>query len=244
MDFGAIVDRGRKVAADNSPTILTAIGVTGAITTAVLAGKAGFKAAQVLGEESPYTEPKEKFELTWKLFIPAIGTGTVTVICIVLANRVSSKRSAAMASAYAVSQEAFREYKTKVIDKLGEPKERKIADEVSQDRVNKITPPAYIVSNANSLWMDLFSGRYFDCDMETIRAAVNDINEDIIHGNFPSLTEFWEKIGLAKTTESDELGWNTDNLLYVNYAAAMHDGRPVGTIEFRTIPVRGHYKMF
>jgi hypothetical protein len=253
MDFGAIVDRARKAAVDNSPALLTAIGVTGAITTAVLAGKAGFKAARVLDYEHHHFLDedmnekdilKKQVEFTWKLFVPAVGTGVVTVICIVLANRVSSKRSAAMASAYAVTQEAFREYKTKVIDKLGDNKEQKIADEVSQDRVNRITPPAYIVSNANSLWMDMYSGRYFNCDMETIRAAVNDINEEIFNGGFPSLTDFWEMIGLAKTTDSDEIGWNTDNPLKVHYAAAVYDGRPVGTIEFRTAPVRGNYKMF
>jgi len=50
MDIGAIVSRARKAAADNTPTILTAIGVTGTIATAILASKASFKAAEVLAE--------------------------------------------------------------------------------------------------------------------------------------------------------------------------------------------------
>lgn len=244
MDLGYILAQTRKKAVDNSPSILTAVGVTGAITTAVLAYRAGIKAARILAEESPYLEPKEKIQFTWKTLIPPIGSGIATVTCIVMANRISTKRSAALASAYAITQQAYHEYKTKVIDKVGAPKEKKISDEIAQDRVDRDPPSVYIASNMTSLWKDLYTGRYFDCDMETIRSAVNDINEEIFHGGYPSLTDFWEKIGLGRTSDSDEFGWNTDNKLEVYYAAAVHDGRPVGTIEFRTIPVRNNYKLY
>lgn len=244
MDLWQVIARARKEAVDNSPAILTAIGVTGAITTAVLAGRGGIKAARILAEESPNLEPREKVQLTWKVFVPSAVTATVTVVCIVTANSVSAKRSAALASAYAVTERAYHEYRAKVTDKFGEAKAKKISDEIAQDHVNRDPPSVYIASNMTSLWKDLYTGRYFDCDMESIRSAVNDINEDIYNGGYPSLTDFWEKIGLGRTSDSDEFGWNADNKLEVYYAAAVHDGRPVGTIEFRATPVRNNYKLY
>lgn len=257
MDIGAIVSRARKAAADNTPTILTAIGVTGTIATAILAGKASFKAQQIIDEHTgpiwhpkdPDREltmsPREKVEFTWKLYIPAATTGAITVACIVASNHVNTRRAAALASAYSVSQEAFREYKDKVFEKVGEKKEKVIRDEITQDRVNKNPPGPLILVGNNVLCLDTHSGRYFDCNMEDIRKAVNDINWQILNDNYASLTDFWEMLGLSRTADSDEIGWNTDTKFEVQYSAALsEDGKPVLAIDFRTIPVRSFYKLY
>jgi hypothetical protein len=253
MNLGAIVSRARKMTADNTPLILTAIGVSGTVATVLLASKASFKAAEVLNEREKNRWPddedlefKEKLEKTWKLYVPAVVTGTATIACIVSANHISTRRAAALASAYSISQEALREYKGKVLEKLGEKKEQGIRDEIAQDRVNRLPPPpVMIVSNGNVLCLDMHSGRYFDCDMETIRKAENDINYRILHDNYASLSDFWERVGLSKTTESDEIGWNTDKGLEVQYSSVPTDeGKPCLTIEFRTVPIRGYYNQY
>lgn len=260
MDIGAIVSRARKAAADNTPTILTAMGVTGTITTVLLASKASFKASQILMDveaglisQDSYGDEVEqenfdfqcKLKNTWKLYIPATTTGIATLGCIMMANRVGTRRAAAIASAYTVSQEAFREYREKVVDKIGEKKEQVVRDEIAQDRVNKNLPSVIITSNTNSICLDTHSGRYFDCDMETIRKAVNDINYKLHSEDYASLSDFWELIGLAKTADSDEVGWNIDSKLEVAYAAALtDDGKPVITIEFRTVPNRRYYPRY
>jgi hypothetical protein len=250
MDFGVIISRFRRVTADNAPTILTAVGVTGAVTTAIFAGKASFKAAEVLHNEAlsrkkfdvPPIENKEIVPLVWKLYVPAIGTGIITVVSIIAANHISVRRASALASAYTLSQEAVKEYKSKVLDKIGEKKEQAVRDEIAQDRVNNNPPGAWILVGTDVLCLDLHSGRYFDSDMEKIRAAVNDTNFQIIRDDSASLTDFWERLGLARTTESDEIGWNTDKQLEVRYASALVDGKPCLTIEFTTTPLRGYYK--
>lgn len=256
MDIGAIVSRARKAAADNTPTILTAIGVTGTIATAILASKASFKAAEVLRtiEENDeevvgerfVIESREKFFLTWKLYIPAATTGVVTAACIVTANRVSNRRAAALATAYSISQEAFREYKGKVVEKIGEKKEQAVRDEIAQDHVNANPPGTVVLVGDEVLCRDAHSGRYFKSDRETIRAAVNDINYQLIHDNYASLTDFWEKIGLTQTANSDELGWNIENGKFdIQFSGALaEDGRPVLEITFRTTPIRSYYKLY
>jgi len=254
MDIGAIVSRARKAAADNTPTILTAIGVTGTIATAIFAARGSFKAAEVLrtieeseeavlGENEPI-EAKEKSFLTWKLYIPAVTTGAVTVACIVTANHVSNRRAAALATAYSISQEAFREYKGKVVEKIGEKKEQAVRDEITQDRVNANPPGNIILVGDEVVCLDRYSGRYFKSNHAAIREAVTDINWKLIHENYASLTDFWDKIGLPSTTDSDEVGWTIeDGKFDVQLSGAIsEDGKPVLAIEFRTMPVRSYYK--
>jgi len=38
---------------------------------------------------------------------------------------------------------------------------------------------------------------------------VNDTNEQIINDSYAALTDYYDRIGLARTDESDEIGWNT-----------------------------------
>jgi len=259
MDIGAIVSRARKAAADNTPTILTAIGVTGTIATAILASKASFKAADVLldveaglKDQEAYGDEVEKkdfdfrckLENTWKLYIPAVTTGAVTVACIVTANHVSNRRAAALATAYSISQEAFREYKGKVVEKIGEKKEQAVRDEITQDRVNANPPGNIILVGDEVVCLDRYSGRYFKSNHAAIREAVTDINWKLIHENYASLTDFWDKLGLPSTTDSDEVGWTIeDGKFDVQLSGAIsEDGKPVLAIEFRTMPVRSYYK--
>jgi uncharacterized protein DUF6353 len=253
MDIGAIVSRARKAAADNTPTILTALGVTGTLATAVLVGKASFKAAEVLAqaeknvtsyEDGPPLDNQEKFNLVWKLYIPAATTGAVTLACIITANRVSSRRAAALASAYSISQEAFREYKDKVVEKIGEKKEQAVRDEIAQAHVEKNPAGPLVLIDSKILCYDTHSGRYFQSDLETIRKAINDVNWQILNECYASVTDFWDKIGLTATKDSDEIGWNMDTKFEVQYSAALSDdGKPVLAIDFHTVPVRGYYKI-
>lgn len=255
MNFGAMIAKARKATADNTPMILTVVGATGLVTTAILTGQATFKAAEVLRIEQEKLDledepveltPKQKVELTWLLYVPAVGTGITTFACIIAANRIHTRRAAALASAYSLSQEAFREYKDKVVTKLGEKKEQAVRDEIAQDRVNK-NPPAEIIvfGGGEALCLDKHSGRYFNSTLEGLKKAQNDINYRIIHDSYASLSDFWDLIGLPKTAESDEIGWNTDTGLEIEYSTAMTpDGRPCITINFQTTPGRGYFSVY
>ena len=83
-----------------SPEILTGIGIAGMITTTVLAVKATPKALEIMGEEqerrkvegeTKYHEllpAKDIVKLTWKCYIPAVVTGTISVACLIGASSV------------------------------------------------------------------------------------------------------------------------------------------------------------
>jgi hypothetical protein len=255
MALSDVLRRTGTVLAKNSPGILTGLAVAGTVATAYLTGRASFKAAQILDDhetrvirdhEEPLTA-KEKVYYTWKLFIPGTAVGTGTIAAIILANRIGARRAAALLAAYAISERAYEEYKDKIIEKIGERKESAYRDEIAQDRVTKYPPPSDLLwdEETNSvLCCDLFTGRYFFSDMESLRRAENDINYMINSSYYASLTDFYERVGLEKTSMSDDFGWNADKLLELHFATALTPGgRPCLTFNFRVMPIRGYARV-
>lgn len=253
MTLTSLAKRTEKFLADNSPTVLTVVGVTGTITTAYLAAKASFKASEILDDELErrrlYNENsnpslRESARLVWKEYIPAAGVGVTTITCIILANRIGNRRAAAMAAAYSISEKAFVEYKEKVVEKLGENKEREVRDEIAQDQVNaNPTGEQVLVGDGNVLCFDSFTGRYFRGSMEIIKKAQNDTNYEILHNNYCSLGSFYDRLGLPPVSFSEEVGWNSDHLLEIEFSTVLaDDGQPCLSMRFHVEPIRSYYK--
>lgn len=224
----------QKAFRENSPAILAALGVSGTVTTAYLTGKASFEAADRLSEKTPYRSTRETVELVWDLYIPAAVSGAVTIGCIIAATRVSSKRAAAAYSVLTVSEKAFEEYREKVIEKLGERKEKEVRDEVAQSRVNQNPVGSTLVVGAGSvLCCEMFTGRYFACDMETLRRAENDVNAKLVREMYATMNDFYYIVGLDTTTNSGSLGWESDRHMSLEFSTAIAtDGRPCLTFEY------------
>lgn len=245
-----------KLILDNSPVILTSLGVVGTITTAVLSGQASFKAAEIISSEryarsqageSPLLDNREKLDLSWKLYLPALGMGVLTVSCVIAANRIGMRRAAALASAYALSEKAFGEYKTKVIEKFGDHKEQKVREAVAQDQVtqNPISTKEVIISGPGDvLCYDTLSGRYFNSNVETLRKIQNDVNAEIIETMYIALQDFYSRVGLPTTEYSYEVGWNTDCMLDLEFSTVLsEDGRPCLAVGYRLWPIRGYARL-
>ena len=262
MNITQIAKRMEKFTLDNSPAILTAIGVTGTLTTAYLTGKATFKAAELIEEEKARLnlrekldnadpkafelEPKDKVALVWREYVPAASMAIVTSACIISANRIGTRRAAALATAYSVSERAFVEYKDKVIEKFGEKKEQQVRDEIAQDRVNRqpASQQVIIVGNGDVLFRDAFSGRYFNSSVEKVQRAENDTNYQVLHQGYASLSDFYERVGLPATSASEEVGWNNDKMLEVERSVTVsEDGRPCISIDFFVAPIRGYNRL-
>lgn len=257
MNIAQIAKRAEKLVSDNSPVILTAIGVTGTLTTAFLTGKASFKAADILlyqeqdrSPGGPAPAAKEKFLLIWKLYIPAAGVGTLTCVAIVMANQIGSRRTAAVAAAYSISERAFTEYKEKVVEKMGVKQEQAVRDEVAQDRVNRAAASGrdLILVNDGSKVMchDAFSNQFFMSDMESLRRAQNDVNAQILHADYATVNDFYDFVnaeGLEHTSVSGDLGWNTDKMLEIDFSTVMYKERtPCISVVFAAVPIRDPWR--
>lgn len=257
MEFNDITRRVSKFAQDNSPAILTAVGVVGTVTAAYLTGKATVKAVRLIEEEEAargygfeageHLTPIEKLQTVWQCYIPAAGTVAISIAAIIAANHVSSRRVASVATALAIGEKAFSEYKDKVVEKLGDGKERVIRDDIAQDHV-RANPPderLIIVTDAGHvLCRDEYSGRYFTGSMEEIRKAENTINYKIIHEGDQSLTDFYNLIGLPRTSHSDDVGWNTDTPLDITFSTALTENdKPCICFTFDLPPFPAFFRM-
>lgn len=251
IDPRAMLKVTEKFTIDNSPTILTAIGAVGTVGTAFLTYRSTSEASYLLFEEDakrrmngegPLTRP-EILKLTWKLYWSPALAGTLTVASIIAANRIGAKRAAALAAAYALSEKTISEYKDKVVEKLGPKKEQALRDEIAQDAVNQNPVgknQVYITGGGEVLCYDKYVGRYFMSSVETIRKAQNDIVQEIIYNNFAALNDFYMHLGLSRVGLGEEMGWNLDNPLEIEFSTTMSDdNRPCIVINYRVIPTRG-----
>lgn len=166
MLFSSLAPHANKLkylADENAPALLTALGVSGTVVTAVLTGRATFKAAEIIEKgnfnklselvhddsnvredgsdlsaealSADHLSTEEKVKLVWKCYIPPAVSCVITITSIIMAHRVSSGRLAAVLASSAVTERAFSEYKEKIQQKFGERKATEVRDEIAQDRV-------------------------------------------------------------------------------------------------------------
>ena len=248
-----LLKRVEKVVIDNSPGILTGVGVAGTVLTAYLTGSASIKAHERIRQADDDREDevpegmelvRERLGLVWDLYIPPVGVGIITVSAIVGANRIGTRRAAALAAAYSISERAFTEYREKVVERIGEGKERAIRDEVAQEQVSRTPVKDVIIAGSGDvLCYEALTGRYFMSNMERLRKAENEINYQLLHECYASLSDFFDKIGLSRTDLSEEVGWKNTSLLELRFSATLSDDdRPCIAINYRVEPVRDYYR--
>lgn len=252
MNFSDLVTRTVNLAKSNSAEIFTALGIGGVVGTVVLASKASFNAARVIDREQyridsapggmPHElEPKEKFQLVWKLYIPTGIAGTASVGFIIASAKSNSRRTAAAVAAYSLTEKAFTEYKEKVVEQIGIKKEEKVRNEIAQDSVTKNpSKEVIILGSGQVLCCELLTHRYFRSDMETLRKAQNQINAILVGQVFVSLSEFYDIVELPYTTLSSNIGWEVERLMELEFSSVIaEDGQPCLAFDYNyTKPIR------
>lgn len=243
----------RQFVNKRSPEILTGIGIAGMITTTVLAVKATPKAMELIEERknevwTDKLSPLEVVKVAWKPYVPAIVTGVTSTFCLIGASSVHLKRNAALATAYKLSETALTEYREKVIETIGEKKEQTVRDKVAEERVKKnpVSKNEVIVTNTGkTLCFDPISARYFYSSIEKIKRAENELNKEMLHAfsGYVSLNDFYDEIGLDHTSVGDDLGWNTEKLIDINFSSQLNDnGEPSVVLDYAVAPNYNYYK--
>ena len=231
---------------EHSPEILTGIGITGLLSTTVLAVKATPKALRLIDEKKEEYDTDELTNMEvvktcWKCYIPAAVTASVSVACLIGANSVNSKRNAVLATAYKLSESAFSEYKEKVIETIGEKNEKEVRDKIAKDRIEKNpvnNNEVIITGKGDVLCYDVVSGRYFKSDVDKIRKAENTLNKKLMNDMYCSLNEFYDLIGLPFTQMGFDLGWNVnDSLVEIEFSTQLsEDDTPCVVIQYSVLP--------
>ncbi len=231
----------RTAVTKHSPEILTGIGITGMITTTIMAVRATPKALILIEERGNSLTPIETVKAAWTCYIPAAITGCLSIVCLIGASSVNVRRNAALAAAYTLSESALKEYQEKVVEHIGEKKEQSVRDAIAKDKLNR-DPVAdrqvILTDKGSTLCYDAISGRYFKSDIDKIKKAVNDINKNLLDDMYVSLNDFYYKIGLDNTKIGDDLGWNIENgLIELHFSSQLAaDGTPCLVMDYQVAP--------
>lgn len=230
----------------HSPEILTGIGIAGMVTTTILAVKATPKAIKLIEAEKQAKHvdalsPVDTVKTVWKCYIPAVMTGVSSIACLIGSNAINAKRNAALTTVYTLSEMARNEYKEKVIETIGEKKERTIKEKVDAERIkrNPVSKKEVIITEkGTTLCYDHVFGRYFKSDIDIINRAMNKINREIVINMYASLNDFYAELGLSPVEMGYDLGWNIDDgTIEIEPSSQLaDDGTPCLVIDYSVSP--------
>lgn len=243
-----------KMVKKHSPEILTALGIVGFTSAAVMAVKVTPKALETVRQDSQknhdgdryaYTK-KEAVKSAWKCYMPAVGVGAVSAACLIFATSTNLRRNAVLAAAYSISESTLRDYQDKTLDAVGAEKEQEIRDAVIKEQIERTPIKADNVpdtEDGETLCYDPWSGRTFKSTPEKILKAANLVSRDLLSKDSVSLNEFYWELGRPSTRAGDMLGWRVDTgreLIDPIFSAQLtEDGKPCLVVDFRIPPVYG-----
>lgn len=194
-------------------------------------------------EANPQLTIKDYIQVTWKYYLPPIALATVSAGTIIFAHKVDRKENAALAAAYAISESRLKEYSEKVLETVGEKKEKEVRNAIDKDRVNNNQPvDSEIISTGqgDTLCMDAWNGRYFYSDIEVLRRAAVDLSRAVLNDETVTLNDFYDRIDLPQTKNGDFFAWEIGNhheMIELSFSSQLDfKKRPVLVMDFKFAP--------
>ena len=231
----------RKLVSRNASDLLLVGGVSCILTGCVLAIRQTPKAIQIADRRKD--EPAvEKFKVLAPLYVPSILLTCIGITQIVCSRNITNNKLAAVATAYTVSESAFRTYREKVRDIVEPEKYDEIRREVASEKLRKDplgNKEVVMTDRGNVLIYDNMSGRYFKSNMDDIDRAANLINKRLRTDMTIQLNDFYIEIGLSAVKIGCELGWNIDKEdLDIKYSSTIADNdEPCLVMDYEVVPL-------
>ena len=216
-----------KVIKKHSPAILTGLAIAGTIGAVVSAIKCKPKYDKIV-EEKREEKAKNNEELTKKdILVAGIKAYWPTVLlivasagCAIGSTYIGARRVAETAAIASTTKKVYDEYRDAVEKKLKDKQKDEIIDDIAKSRMEKAeakikSAPSeqvtlYNRGRGDQLFFDCWSGRYFEADsLEDVRAAINDLNEEILNQPSVDVNTYYNYIGLPDTGDGSKLEWCT-----------------------------------
>ena len=245
----------------NSPAILVGFGVASMTTSIIFAIKDTPKALQ-LKKDAEYEKKRkltkmETLKVCGRCYIPTVTFAVLSAGCSIAAHSMHVKRRAAMATAYALTENAFKEYKDQVIETVGKNKEKDICGNIAKKNAEKTLTndisQAYNTGLGETLFLDNLTKRTFFSNEQNVLSAINKANEAIIQSGSISLNDYCDFMQIPRLyiekdgVDGDSVGWNAfDGLVDVIKpmpSTALDDGRACRLIYHNKMPKDGYWKM-
>lgn len=223
-------------AVKHSPEILTAAGTIGLVVAGIIAVKETPKAIKIKEEYESRVDTEEpitlvdEIKICWKVYLPSVLIGTLSIVSIIFARRLDAKRMAAWAAAYQISETSINRLEQSIKDEYGEKKLKKMQDKADLKVMEEhpIVPDQIIdTGDGDDLFCDYYSGHYFRSSVNAINGRYNNFiaklnREDYLTPNdwlyFLSIPRMGEDVGdnsyfTSKQFQSGEL-WEEPVYIY------------------------------
>ena len=207
--------------------ILTAMAVIGVGTTVACAVDGTSKAIPKLeeakeakGEELTFTE---KVKVAAPCYISTAVSAGATVGCVLWSHSLSEQKQAATAAAYTLANTTLQKYRKEVESSIGSEKEKDILkaanNQAAQEKASspevERTIDSLFIKPGETLIYDAWAGRFFPGDIESLRAAANQVNRNMTRmpESYASLNDFYIEIDspyLPCTDVGEQVGWNAN----------------------------------
>ena len=204
----------------HSSTILTCVGAVGVIATAITVATATPKAIKILEkakeEKGEDLSKLESLVAAGPVYIPSVAIGASTIACIFGANVLNKRQQAAITSAYALMDNSYKKYRSKLQEMYGEEVDAQIREAIVMDDCKDIdvwAPGCGAIDRKGERRVFEFNGRYFESTMESVINAEYHFNRNFSLRGDASLNEFYEFLGLSTTEEGSALGWSCGQLI-------------------------------
>ena len=152
------------------------------------------------------------------------------------------RRNAALMTAFTLSETTLREYQEKVVETIGEKKEKDIRTAINQDRLDRNpvgNREVVMLKKGGTLCYDATFGKYFSSDIDHVKKSLNVINDMLLKDMSVSLNDFYYELGLPSIGIGDRLGWHIDHgLIDLHFSSHLNeDGDPCLVFSYTVDPV-------
>lgn len=238
------------------PDILTFIGLGGMVAFGIMMYRSRPAVEEALDKELEEThEPLTKRQTAWvyvRTLWPTLAIGGASAVCIVFGNREHNKRNAALATAYYISESTLKTYQEKVIEEIGEKKEKEIQAKVAEERSKKAEfrdDVVTVIEDKGPWILDTYANppQFYRMSLEKVRRVAAEQTLNLRDYNYISVQEFYEALDVDMPENLDDfgfehLGWNTSwcSKIEVEFDHIMREVQgevqPVAVMRFRERP--------
>lgn len=214
--------------------ILTVAAIGGMTETAILSAKGATKVARIMSKVDVLTD-REEVRIYMRAYTPAVLTGIGTAAAIVGIELLGSRKSAALAAAYALASDNYKKYRGKNIELFGKENDNDIIQAVSSEYLedsgygitsengwSNHSDPIPYSKDRKILFFEPVSGIQFWSTMSAFQDARYHLNRNFTERGYTCIDEFLWFLGigpeidpwnLEPDPESDKLGWSFDYLI-------------------------------
>jgi hypothetical protein len=164
-----------------------------------------------------------------KLYAPSLLLGAASVACLTKSHSILTQRNLALTAAYAAVDEAFRQYRDRVVEKYGEDQDREFrysSEEVDiVDEKGKLHTEIRVGPDTPSMYARFFDP-LSDCwdknpeyNLIFLQCQQRYVNDMLIARGHVFLNEVYDKLGLDRTKAGSVVGWivSDDNDNYIDF---------------------------